>query len=131
MNGRLVVRVDAGEAPVVVLEGDLDLTSAPDLDALLTTLAGAHRHITVDCRALRFIDAAGIRTLARSHARLARCGGDLTVRELPALARRLVHIVGLDDLLGADTPGPRLGLTSVDGVATDREDGHVVDRAEA
>lgn len=131
MNGDLVVHVDGDDPVVVTIDGELDLTSAPDLDALLTTLAGTHSRITVDCRALRFVDAAGIRTLAEAQGRLARRGGELTLRELPALARRLVQIVGLDVVFGcSEAPGPLPGLASIGGVPTDRQDRNVIDGAE-
>lgn len=96
-QGRLTASVAAGASgPVVVLSGEADLTSAAQLNALITAqLSGGTRQLTVDVSGLRFADTASIRTLVLAARTLKERGGSLVLlRPRPTLARVL-------DLLGA------------------------------
>jgi anti-anti-sigma factor len=81
--------------------GDLDLASAPLLDAEVAALDG--EPAVVDLSRLEFIDSSGIHALTR--ARMAR--PDLTIVEVPEQARRVIELAGLTQHLLA--PGVREG----------------------
>jgi anti-sigma B factor antagonist len=89
-------RDDAGGLPVIVLEGELDLVTAPQLAEAL----GSFSHgevVVVDLCELEFMDSTGARELLRASARL---GHGLRVacrREGPV--RRLFEVVALEDVL--------------------------------
>ena len=72
----------------IVLAGDLDLATAPQLEATLATVTGA---VDVDCRLLTFIDAAGIAVLLRASKRMT----SIQLHEPSAMTRKLVTILGL------------------------------------
>jgi anti-anti-sigma factor len=55
---------------VVVLWGELDLATAPDLDTALTELQEAGQDVAVDLRELAFMDSTGLRALVAAHARV-------------------------------------------------------------
>ena len=89
-------REDAGGLPVIVLEGELDLATAPRLAAELDSFSSGDV-ITVDLCSLDFMDCAGVRELMRASAVL---GDGLHVvcgRQGPA--RRLFDAAAVEQLL--------------------------------
>ena len=54
---------------VVALWGELDLATAPDLDAALIELQEAGADVAVDLRELAFMDSTGLRVIVAAHAR--------------------------------------------------------------
>jgi stage II sporulation protein AA (anti-sigma F factor antagonist) len=107
--GRLEIAIAAGErGPVIVLSGETDLTTVPDLSAALTAqLANGARHLTVDAAALMFADSASIRALVLAARALKQRGGGLVlVWPQPAVAR-VLSLLGVDQMitvsLGAGT----------------------------
>ena len=54
---------------VVVLRGELDLATAPDLESALTELQEAGQDVAVDLRELAFMDSTGLRVIVAAHAR--------------------------------------------------------------
>jgi anti-anti-sigma factor len=107
--GRLEIAIAADErGPAIVLSGETDLTTVPDLSAVLTAqLANGTRHLTVDVAALMFADSASIRALVLTAPALKQRGGDLVlVWPQPAVAR-VLSLLGVDQMitvrLSADT----------------------------
>lgn len=68
-----------GRALTVSASGELDLSTAPMLDAELRRAAGAARDIVVDLRDLAFIDSAGVHVLLRWAGESARRGREFRV----------------------------------------------------
>jgi anti-anti-sigma factor len=78
-----------------VLHGELDLATAPDLEAVLAAQAGL---VVVDLRKLSFIDVRGWRVLLETEARCRQDGMDL--RFIPGeVVRRLFDAAGVPDEL--------------------------------
>ena len=86
---------------VVVPRGELDIATAPDLEAALNERLDAGQDVVVDLRELAFLDSTGLRVLVASHARAV--GGDASfviVRPLDgAPIRRILAIAGVEALL--------------------------------
>ena len=61
-----------GESLLVKVAGELDLATAPELDACLRPVRG---DVAIDCSGLDFIDSSGIRSLVEAH-RAAEARGD-------------------------------------------------------
>jgi len=82
----------------VVLRGELDLATAPELEQLLTERIDANQEVIVDLRGLEFMDSSGIRVLVAAHARAGRVGTRLfIVRPAPGSAvGKIVDVAGLD-----------------------------------
>jgi len=98
----------------VVLEGELDLATAPILELELDRLEWRRPGLVpVDVRGLAFIDLAGIRVLLAAHER-ARCrGGEFAIVGGAPIVERLMRLLELDtvpDLIDdpADVPPARL-----------------------
>lgn len=54
---------------IVLLRGELDLATAPDLEELLNEHLDAGQAVLVDLRELQFMDSSGLRVLVAAHAR--------------------------------------------------------------
>jgi len=87
-----VARVD--EAPVVMLTGEVDLSTVGQLAAALEPLDG---HVVVDLDGLSFLDCMGIGNLVAARNRLVADGGDLHLRSPQDRVRRVLELLGLDD----------------------------------
>jgi anti-anti-sigma factor len=92
-----VVNLTSG-GRLVFLRGELDLASRDELGALFKSLVGTP--LLVDMRGLSFIDATGVEALiaARDGARSAGC--HFEIRGVSHRVRRVLDLLGLDDLLG-------------------------------
>ena len=78
----------------VVLEGELDLATAPTLALELERLeCGRPARVLVDLRGLTFMDLAGMRVLLAAHERARRCGGGFTVVRGPPIVERLMQLL--------------------------------------
>ena len=86
----------------MVPEGELDLRTAQDLEAVLATQSGP---VVVDLRKLSFIDLAGLRMLLDADARSRRDG--MNLRFIPGpMVRRLLEVAELPDRLAYVEPRP-------------------------
>jgi anti-anti-sigma factor len=84
----LAVRVAVdGDAYVIAVSGELDLSSTPKLErALLRAARSSVRSIVVDLSGLRFLDASGLHVLIDAHHACARRGQALQLVRAPAPA---------------------------------------------
>lgn len=95
-SSRLTITT-TGEAPRhLVLHGDIDSFTAPDLDAALQGL-GTTGDVTVGLAGVAFIDSSGLRALITAHTALAGQGHRLILVEPSRAAARLFEISGLTD----------------------------------
>ena len=83
----------------LALSGELDHANSAELDDRLEPLllAGAE-HLVLDVTELSFCDSAGLSVLISAYRRLAKAGGDMTLRGVRDSLRRVVNITGLDAL---------------------------------
>jgi anti-anti-sigma factor len=88
----------------VVLAGELDIATAPQLETALATVSGA---VDVDCRSLTFIDAAGIAVLLRASKRVT----SIQLHHPSAITRKLVTILGLVAVFFDDDEPQPFGAT--------------------
>ena len=87
--------VEGRRPPLVHVTGELDLAGAPRLEAVLAGLDG---DVEIDCSALDFIDAAGLRVFRTAHDECAARGCSLVLVDPGPAVERLVQIVGLESL---------------------------------
>jgi anti-anti-sigma factor len=84
--------------PVLVVEGELDLLTAPTLaDAVRAALTGAPRLLALDLTATTFLDSSGAREIALAARRAAAAGAEL-VLVCPTDNRPVRLVVDLLDL---------------------------------
>jgi anti-anti-sigma factor len=98
---RLVVSEHAA-GTVVAPQGELDLTTARDLEAVLATQSG---QVVVDLRKLSFIDLTGLRVLLEADARSRQDGMNLRFISGPVV-RRLFELAQMPDPLWYTEPRP-------------------------
>jgi anti-sigma B factor antagonist len=100
-EGMLQASVEAGESgPVIVLAGEMDLTCAEQLDALITgQLAGGTRQLAIDVSGLRFADSASIRTLVLAARTLKERNGSLVLVDPQRSVARVLALLGADQMI--------------------------------
>jgi anti-anti-sigma factor len=86
---------------VVVIRGELDIATAPDLEAAVNERLDAGQNVVVDLRELAFLNSTGLRVLVASHARAEGVDASFViVRPLDgAPIRRILAIAGVEALL--------------------------------
>jgi anti-sigma B factor antagonist len=87
----------SGDATIVVVRGEIDMATAPQVRDALNELvdAGASR-IVVDCRGLDFLDSSGIGVLIAVRKRLGDEGA-LTLEAPQAHVRKVLELTGVVD----------------------------------
>jgi anti-sigma B factor antagonist len=84
----------------VVLTGELDMASSPDLtNALETVIEKGSTEVVIDFAGLSFIDSSGLAVLVRAQNTLTEQGRHLSVRSPGRHARRVFEIAGLEAFL--------------------------------
>ena len=90
----------ARESVFVRPVGELDLSTAPVVDAQLSELVTAgFKRLVLDLRELRFLDSTGLRLLLSWDARTRAEGVDLSVIPGPASVQRVIDVAGVAHLL--------------------------------
>src|SRR5437764_6130755 len=84
-----------GERLLIACAGELDLTTAPELEELLITSA-PYGELEIDLAHLDFIDSSGLRLLLSERERMGRTGGLLRVVGAQGAVARVFAISGLD-----------------------------------
>jgi anti-anti-sigma factor len=80
---------------VVVVRGELDSFTAPELGTVLAGIADrGHRSVVLDLAECDFIDRGGLRVIAENAEQLALWGRSLSVRSPSGVVRRLLDLVG-------------------------------------
>lgn len=98
---------DYGDAARVTVRGELDVATAPRLDDALSEVEAPGRHVTVDLRALTFIDSSGINVLTAHAARAAAERVTLSIFPPGAPAARALDVAGVRDVLPLVDAGAR------------------------
>jgi anti-sigma B factor antagonist len=93
---------------VVTLQGELDVSGAPQLEEAVLPEVRDGAHVVLDLRGLEFMDSSGVRVLVAAHATAQDGAGRFSV--VPAAAggpvQRVIEISGLEDILDlVESPG--------------------------
>lgn len=93
--------VTAGQAgPLIVLTGELDVTTADELSELIAgQLAGGTLHLTIDVAGLDFVDTAGVRVFLLADKTLRQRGGRLVLLRPQRALARVLEILRVDEVL--------------------------------
>jgi anti-sigma B factor antagonist len=90
----------------IVLQGELDVATAPELRAELDRhLDAGRRVLRIDTQRLDFIDSTAIGELIRANQRCADAHGSLILTNVSARLWRVLEVTGLDSVLLVDTAG--------------------------
>ncbi len=89
-----------GTKETLRVTGELDISTAATLErAVARTLDGQGGAFYVDISALTFMDSTGAQTLLRLHRRLTELGRRLVVVSPTPLVRRVLEILGFDQVM--------------------------------
>ncbi len=85
----------------IVLEGRLDTTTAPELEAALNQSFPAIQSLTLDFAKLEYISSAGLRVLLSAHKAMATKGG-MKVVHANELVKEVFLVTGFADILNIE-----------------------------
>jgi anti-sigma B factor antagonist len=99
---------------VVVVEGELDLSTADQLNETLdSAIASGTGPIVLDLQALRFCDSAGLAVLVKTHNLLGGEGRRLVIASPSTAVSRVLELSGLDQVIAtATTPDDACAIAS-------------------
>lgn len=112
---RILSRDIPGEALVVEVGGEIDLSTAPMLqERLAAACARADgQRVRVDLRDVEFLGSAGLQVLLGIHSLCRRCGLQFEVVNPPRAALRAIRISGLDHVVSVRVPDDDPGVSDV------------------
>jgi anti-sigma B factor antagonist len=88
-----------GPRAVLLVGGELDLATAPELEAALSSLLADHPALDVDLRDVTFMSCAGINVLIAARAHAATAGVGFAVVRTSAAAVRIIRLARVEWLL--------------------------------
>jgi len=89
-----------GTSRVVLIRGELDLSTRPKLSQVLSGLISTNTgDVIIDLGGTTFVDVAAVRTLATFRDLLARTGRTMAFRSPSTAVRKVITWSGLDDLI--------------------------------
>jgi anti-sigma B factor antagonist len=98
--GFAVERTPLSGAPGVLIHGEVDIDTAPELTAALEeAIQETHGVFVVDLCDVEFLDSGGVHVLLRARAVLGREERALVIVCPPGPARRIFEVAGITDLL--------------------------------
>jgi anti-sigma B factor antagonist len=99
-----VVKNDALD--LVIVRGELDLATAPELEDALLPLLREGGSVLLDLRELEFMDSTGVRVIVAAHLAGQEHGGRLSLArtEAGSAVARVLEISGLDTVLDIVDP---------------------------
>jgi anti-sigma B factor antagonist len=89
---------DDGDRVVLILSGDIDLQTAPDLRDQIKAAAAPGAPVVIDLRDVRFVDSPGLGTLIYCGRALEATGSKLVLRAPQGHVRDLFDLVSLHAL---------------------------------
>jgi anti-anti-sigma factor len=97
------VRVDVrneGKAALVVISGELDLASGPELEQVLERHSGPPVELLViDLREVEFMDSTGLSIIVKAHQRFADAGREVALVKGTSQVQRLLDLTGVAERL--------------------------------
>ncbi|HEX7300869.1 MAG TPA: anti-sigma factor antagonist [Solirubrobacteraceae bacterium] len=95
---------ERGGEHVVRIEGELDIATAPKLEAVLLRKRPRDERVILDLADLRFMDSTGLRILLRATAAAKEGRWELYLRNVPDNVRRLFTLSGVLEAVPPDAP---------------------------
>jgi anti-anti-sigma factor len=84
---------------VVVVDGELDVAVAPQVEAFLRAVVeGGTRHLVLDVAGVSLLGSRGVGALVRAWRPLSEAGGTLTIRNPTPLVRHVLTLDGMDEV---------------------------------
>lgn len=98
-SGDVIERIDDDGLTTVVVRGDLDAVTAPQLrSVLLDAIGHGPARLRVDLAEVEFLDSAGISVLVVGHNRADEAGVAFELATVPEASRRVLELTRLTDV---------------------------------
>jgi anti-sigma B factor antagonist len=105
MEGFEATTSSADGVATVRLEGELDIASAPVLDASLADVEGnGTGTVVLDLAGVRFIDSTGLRSLLSARQRAETAGRTLRLTNIPVDVERVFDVTGVRRIFDIASP---------------------------
>ena len=88
----------SGSSLTLALEGRLDTTTAPELEAELKDSLDGVETLTLDFSKLDYISSAGLRVLLSAHKKMSTAGG-MKVTHVNEIVQEVFEVTGFSDIL--------------------------------
>jgi anti-sigma B factor antagonist len=96
---RVDVRTE-GRTAIIVVRGELDLATSPELEAQLQKVWNSgNEQLVIDLRELEFMDSTGLSIIVKAHQRLSDEGRQLSVVRGSQQVQRLLDLTGVSERL--------------------------------
>ncbi len=94
----LTITKEIGETSFIAIEGRLDTTTAPELEAVLGEVLSVTKDLTFDLAKLEYISSAGLRLILKAQKAMNQ-QGSMKLRNVPAAVMEVFEITGFSDFL--------------------------------
>ena len=93
-----VDKTQSGTELTVALEGRLDTTASPELEAALAGLSGVTK-LVIDMAKLIYVSSAGLRVLLAAQKKMDGNGGSMVIRNANEEIHEIFEVTGFDEIL--------------------------------
>jgi len=98
-NWKITEVSDLRGARTLMVHGELDIATAPELVQMLNRLRLRGHAVTLDLAEVTFMDSTGLTTLMDAHVQSTQNGWSFNVRRSSPAVKRVFELAGVDDLL--------------------------------
>ena len=96
-----IVKETSGSSLSMKISGRLDTTTAPQLEAELTTVLDSVKELTFDMSELEYISSAGLRVLLKAQKAMNK-QGSMTIRNAGQEILEIFEVTGFDEILNIE-----------------------------
>ncbi len=94
--------IDKGTSGVLLLEGRLDSSTAPDAEDIVMQMTEKYEELTLDLKDLVYLSSAGLRILKKAHVAMVKKGGKLIVRNANEMIMEVFEMTGFAGILNLE-----------------------------
>ncbi len=100
----LDLQVTDGSQATILLSGELDPATAPQLDTAIEQVLSGSKvdRLVLDLSGLSFLDSSGLRVFVTAREALSAQGGELALRGPSANTQRLLDVTGLGEIIAVE-----------------------------
>ncbi|MBO4337170.1 MAG: STAS domain-containing protein [Lachnospiraceae bacterium] len=94
--------IDKGTSGVLLLEGRLDSSTAPDAEEIVMQMTEKYEELVLDLKDLAYLSSAGLRILKKAHVAMVKKGGKLIVRNANEMIMEVFEMTGFAGILNLE-----------------------------
>ncbi len=94
----LINKEAKGDALTISLDGRLDTTTAPQLEAEINSSLGGVKNFVIDMEKLVYVSSAGLRVLLKAQ-KIMNKQGSMVIKNVSSEIKEIFEVTGFDELL--------------------------------